>query len=47
MARETIQELVDRRRKLIEQIAEVDAEIRSRHGEQPAAAPVKKTPAKK
>jgi len=46
----TVQELVERRRELIAQLAEVDAEIRSRHGqvEEPkSAVPAKKTAAKK
>lgn len=29
----TVQELVDKRRELVEQLAAVDAQIRARHGE--------------
>jgi hypothetical protein len=44
----TIQELVERRRELVARLAEVDAEIRSRHGEdRQAKQPVKKAAAKR
>jgi hypothetical protein len=43
----SVQELVEQRRGLVARLAEVDAQIRARHGEQPEQQAVEQTPAKK